>query len=96
MGPTAQDFTAAFGLGSSRHRASARVDADGVALAAIQGLNAKLEAVRAAKDAEIAALRAELAAIRSVLATVTRNWATQTAEALRRKRCPAEAIRGAA
>ena len=55
------------------------VDADGVALAAIQGLNAKLEAERAAKDAEIAALRAELAAIRSVLATLAANRPTQTA-----------------
>ena len=79
IGPTAQDFKAAFGLGSS-DTGIGTVDADGVALAAIQGLNAKLEAVRAEKDAEIAALRAELAAIRSVLATVTRNWATQTAE----------------
>jgi hypothetical protein len=38
----AQDFRAAFGLGEDdKHIAT--VDADGVALAAIQGLNQKLE-----------------------------------------------------
>jgi hypothetical protein len=37
VGPTAQDFRAAFGLGSS-DRSIATVDADGVALAALQGL----------------------------------------------------------
>lgn len=52
MGPVAEDFKAAFGL-SGDGRSIATVDADGVALAAIQGLNAKLEA-------ENAALRAEL------------------------------------
>ena len=56
MGPMAQDFHAAFGLGpSDRHIAT--VDADGVAFAAIQGLNAKVEELRAAKDAEIVELR---------------------------------------
>jgi hypothetical protein len=52
LGPTAQDFHAAFGLGES-DRAIGSVDADGVALAAIQGLN---EVVRE-KDAEIRALK---------------------------------------
>ena len=42
MGPSAQDFRAAFGLGHS-DRMISTVDADGVALAAIQGLNRKLE-----------------------------------------------------
>jgi hypothetical protein len=42
LGPTAQDFHAAFGLGESE-RTITTVDADGVALAAIQGLNQKLE-----------------------------------------------------
>ena len=41
MGPMAQDFSAEFGLGADATRIST-VDADGVALAAIQGLNAKL------------------------------------------------------
>ncbi|MFO1305471.1 MAG: tail fiber domain-containing protein [Burkholderiales bacterium] len=43
MGPVAQDFRAAFGLGEN-DTTIATVDADGVALAAIQGLNAKVEA----------------------------------------------------
>ena len=43
MGAMAQDFRAAFGLGETELGIST-LDADGVALAAIQGLNAKLEA----------------------------------------------------
>lgn len=42
IGPVAQDFMAAFGYGMSDKHITA-TDADGVALAAIQGLNAKLE-----------------------------------------------------
>jgi hypothetical protein len=42
LGPMAQDFKAAFGLGHS-DTSITTVDADGVALAAIQGLNQKLE-----------------------------------------------------
>ncbi|MEI2725492.1 MAG: FG-GAP-like repeat-containing protein [Verrucomicrobiota bacterium] len=46
VGPMAQDFRAAFGLGEDdKHIAT--VDADGVALAAIQGLNQKLDETRA-------------------------------------------------
>ena len=45
MGPTAQDFRAAFGLGDEDTSITA-VDADGVALAAIQGLNHKMEEQR--------------------------------------------------
>lgn len=63
IGPMAQDFKSAFGLGDS-DKVIATVDADGVALAAIQGLNKKLEA----KDAELAALRARLAALEEKLA----------------------------
>jgi hypothetical protein len=40
----AQDFTAAFQVGSS-DRTILQVDADGVAFAAIQALNARLEAL---------------------------------------------------
>ena len=55
VGPMAQDFHTAFGIGpDDKHIAT--VDADGVALAAIQGLNRKLEQ----KDAEIAELKARL------------------------------------
>jgi trimeric autotransporter adhesin len=55
LGPMAQDFHAAFGLGSDdKHIAT--VDADGVALAAIQGLN---EIVRE-KQVEIESLKSRL------------------------------------
>jgi trimeric autotransporter adhesin len=53
IGPVAQDFHAAFGVGEDERRISS-VDADGVALAAIQGLNQKVEE-------ENRALRSELA-----------------------------------
>jgi hypothetical protein len=50
MGPMAQDFYAAFGLGDSdRHITT--IDADGVALAAIQGLAAENAALRAEVEA---------------------------------------------
>ncbi len=62
IGPMAQDFFAAFGLGGDDKTIST-VDADGVALAAIQGLNAKLERENAALRGELAALRTELRAL---------------------------------
>jgi len=63
MGPMAQDFFAAFKLGES-DKGIDTVDADGVALAAIQGLNALL----VEKDARITALEAEVAAQKQDLA----------------------------
>jgi len=55
VGPMAQDFHAAFNIGpDDKHIAT--VDADGVALAAIQGLNQKVEE----KDARIAELERRL------------------------------------
>jgi len=69
VGPMAQDFHAAFGVGfDDKHIAT--VDADGVALAAIQGLNLKLEEQSAAlreRDARIASLESELAELRSLV-----------------------------
>lgn len=66
VGAMAQDFHAAFGVGfDDKHIAT--VDADGVALAAIQGLNQKLESQSAAlgeRDARIARLEAELLELR--------------------------------
>lgn len=67
VGPMAQDFFAAFGLGDSERHIST-VDADGIALAAIQGLNAKVERADAERDAALAALRDENATLRSELA----------------------------
>jgi hypothetical protein len=66
LGPMAQDFHAAFGLGES-DRTITSVDADGVALAAIQGLNAKLEEELKVKDARIAELERRLAGIEKLL-----------------------------
>ena len=68
LGPMAQDFHAAFGLGTDdRHIAT--VDADGVALAAIQGLNQKLEeevrTLRADKNAQLSALHGENASLKT-------------------------------
>ena len=69
LGPMAQDFHAAFGLGpDDKH--SATVDESGVALAAIQGLNRKLEEQGAAmksKDVRIAELEQRLSAIETLL-----------------------------
>ena len=62
MGPMAQDFYAAFGLGKSERHISA-VDAAGVSLAAIQALTQQLED----KDAELEALKERLAALESLL-----------------------------
>lgn len=62
MGPTAQDFSAAFGLGST-DRAIATVDADGVSLAAIRALIARTDRLHA----ENMRLRADNAELRSVL-----------------------------
>jgi hypothetical protein len=71
LGPVAQDFHDAFGLGADdKHIAT--VDADGVALAAIQGLNQKLESELKRRDAENAELKRvvdELKAMVQQLAT---------------------------
>jgi hypothetical protein len=62
LGPVAQDFKAAFGLGTDE-RHIATVDESGVALAAIQGLNQKVEEQRA----ENAELKRELSEIKQLL-----------------------------
>ena len=59
IGPMAQDFAAAFGVGENDTTIST-VDADGVALAAIQGLNQKLEAELTQSRAENAGLQEQL------------------------------------
>jgi hypothetical protein len=58
IGPMAQDFRAAFDLGEDDKHIST-VDADGVALAAIQGLHQLVQE----KDTQIAALEARVAAL---------------------------------
>ncbi len=53
LGPMAQDFHAAFGLNGSDDKHISTVDEGGVALAAIQGLNQKLEAENAELKARL-------------------------------------------
>jgi hypothetical protein len=67
LGPMAQDFARAFELGENDTTIST-IDADGVALAAIQGLNAKLESDKAALEDRLAALERELAHMQRALA----------------------------
>ena len=65
IGPMAQDFYRAFGVGESRRRIDS-VDADGVALAAIQGLARKLRvehARRLAQEQRLDRLEARIAAL---------------------------------
>jgi hypothetical protein len=73
IGPMAQDFRASFGLGEIP-TAIATIDADGVALAAIQGLNQKLEQREASlrqelkrRDAENAKLKQRLAVLEELV-----------------------------
>ena len=68
LGPVAQDFKAAFDLGAD-DKSIATVDADGVALAAIQGLNQKLEEQRT----ENAALKRRLEALEKIIREPTSN-----------------------
>jgi DNA-binding beta-propeller fold protein YncE len=66
IGPMAQDFQAAFGLNGSDDKHISVVDEGGVALAAIQGLNQKLNE----KDAEIEALRQSVAELKQMVQTI--------------------------
>jgi len=79
LGPTAQDFHAAFGLGESE-RTIASVDADGVALAAIQGLNQKLTEEVKRRDAEMEQLKRTVAELKQLLSerTQTQSEPAQT------------------
>jgi hypothetical protein len=70
LGPMAQDFAAAFGLGAD-DRHIFPLDAGGVALAAIQGLHGLVQAQGTRLEAlerELTALRGEAAALRVELA----------------------------
>ncbi len=76
IGPTAQDFRSAFDVGlDDRHIAT--VDADGVALAAIQGLNAKFDAVIAERDARIVKQDQEIAALRRAIEALLARTTTE-------------------
>ncbi|HEY5914026.1 MAG TPA: tail fiber domain-containing protein [Verrucomicrobiae bacterium] len=68
IGPIAQDFHAAFGLGGDDTRIST-LDADGVALAAIQGLNEVLKE----KDTRIERLEQDVAELRTMLSSLLKQ-----------------------
>jgi len=88
IGPTAQDFYAAFDVGLD-DKSICTVDADGVALAAIQGLNQKVDAgsqrseVRSRmleerlqqKETEITELRQELTELKQLVHSLTHQLA---------------------
>ena len=66
IGPMAQDFYAAFNVGMDDKHIS-MVDADGVALAAIQGLNQKLTEELKRRDAENAELKQRFDALEKII-----------------------------
>ncbi len=66
VGPTAQDFHAAFGLGGSQ-TTIATIDADGINMLAIQALERRTRELYA-RTAELQELREEVAALRGELA----------------------------
>jgi hypothetical protein len=72
IGPMAQDFYAAFGVGEDERHITT-VDEGGVALAAIQGLNLKLEEKESRiqeQAAEIQALKQDLAELKKLVQTI--------------------------
>jgi hypothetical protein len=98
MGPTAQDFYAAFGLGET-DKGINTVDPDGVALAAIQGLYAELKG----RDATIAEQQVQIAKEESSIAAQDREIADQRRiiveekheiEELRQRMSQVESLRG--
>jgi len=69
VGPVAQDFHAAFGLDGPDDKHISVVDEGGVALAAIQGLNQKLEARLKENDAVIQSLEQRLERLEKIMST---------------------------
>jgi hypothetical protein len=67
VGPMAQDFQAAFQLNGGDDQHISVVDESGVALAAIQGLNRKLEQESRDKDAEIRELKQNVAELKKLV-----------------------------
>ena len=69
IGPTAQDFEAAFGLGGDG-RSISTIDPSGIAMAAIQELNRRTEALNETK-AEVARLKEQMEALAAALERLT-------------------------
>ena len=72
IGPTAQDFQNTFDVGND-DKSIATIDADGAALAAIQGLNEKLEQQLEQKETEIAELRQRLKSLENCWAASSKE-----------------------
>jgi len=73
LGPMAQDFKTAFNLGASE-TGIATIDADGVALAAIQALNEKIDEQAQqlrAKETELQSFKQRLGALERALGVLT-------------------------
>src|SRR5262249_10034549 len=79
LGPVAQDFHAAFGLNGGDDTHISVVDEGGVALAAIQGLNEKVESGKQRAEAQIQELTAENAELKARLEKLER-WLTTQAQ----------------
>jgi hypothetical protein len=69
IGPMAQDFHAAFAVGEDDKHIN-NLDEEGVALAAIQGLNQKLESQIKEKDGQIHDLQKSISELRSMIANL--------------------------
>jgi hypothetical protein len=80
VGPVAQDFHDAFGLGDN-DKAIGTVDESGVALAAIQGLNEKVENGTRKAEIQIEKLKAENAELKARLEKLEKLLNTKTPEA---------------
>jgi len=77
MGPVAQDFYASFGLGEDETLIST-IDADGVALAAIQGLYERSQTLQAENTAlrqQVSDLESRMAALEALVTKMAQNGA---------------------
>lgn len=72
IGPMGQDFHAAFGVGAEPPRINT-IDADGVALAAIQGLNQKLTEELKCRDAENAELKRTVNGLKELVKAINQQ-----------------------
>lgn len=84
LGPTAQDFRAAFDLGND-DKVIGTVDADGVALAAAQALEARTASLRSENDALRAAVAAQGAELADLKERMARLEALVQAQAARQR-----------
>ena len=74
LGPVAQDFHAVFGLNGADDKHIATVDEEGVALAAIQGLNEKVESGKQKAETQMGKLEAENAELKQKIVRLNNAW----------------------